>query len=257
MRHGSPWPRHAFLQELGGDRLRVEEELLASTLKKRQVPVTLFTAKRLQRRQLSLDRDCLVAGDGDQINQALRQLGVEPPPPLDYPEVLRPFLKRPIRKSTVGQIRLSMSRGRGPLFAKPAARAKRFTGRVFESHEDLYFLYGASDREPVWCAPPVTWRSEWRAYVLHGRVLALCQYSGVAGLRPDEDTLRVMLETLLSSGSAPVGFALDIGVLEDGSTALVEVNDALALGAYCIAAEDYTDLISARWAQLMGIPCQS
>lgn len=247
------WPARAFLQELGGGRLREEERLVAEALARRGIPVALFPLKRLQRRQVPLDRDSLLVGDGAAVSLALRQLGVEPPPPLDYPEALRPFLLRPVWQSTVGRL-LTLE---APLFAKPAARAKRFTGRVFAGPEDLYYLHGTSSREPIWCSPPVSWRAEWRAYVLGDRVLDLCWYSGDAGLAPDLDTLQAMLRAFRSSGSAPAACALDVGVLEDGRTALVEANDALALGAYGLAADSYTELLLARWAELVACPERS
>ncbi|MGM7644396.1 ATP-grasp domain-containing protein [Nocardia sp. JW2] len=45
---------------------------------------------------------------------------------------------------------------------------------------------------------------------------------------------------------------MDFGVLANGDTALVEVNDGYALGAYRIAADHYTELVMARWRELLG-----
>src|SRR4051812_22367020 len=55
--------KKAFLEECGNRRLRHEERLLRGELEGRGVPVTLFTAKRIQRRQLPLAVDTFVAGD--------------------------------------------------------------------------------------------------------------------------------------------------------------------------------------------------
>jgi len=44
---------------------------------------------------------------------------------------------------------------------------------------------------------------------------------------------------------------MDFGILEDGRTCLVEVNDGYSLGRYDgINGSDYTDLLIARWNQL-------
>ena len=44
---------------------------------------------------------------------------------------------------------------------------------------------------------------------------------------------------------------MDFGILEDGRTCLVEVNDGSSLGRYDgINGSDYTDLLIARWNQL-------
>jgi len=247
-RHG--WPVRAFLQELGNGRMRPEEEMLRQALLARNVPVTLYTTKRLQRSQLPLGPDCFLAGDGDCVIAALRQLGCKSPLPLDYPEALCHFLRRPVWQSTLGKFIQDLECSK-PLFVKPAARAKRFSGRLFEGPADLYFLYGTSLREPVWCSTPVNWVSEWRAYVLGDRVLALCHYSGADNTKPDPKTIEAMIVAYRTSGTAPAGFAMDVGVLDDGHTALVEINDALALGAYGVAAEDYTALLLARWRELV------
>jgi hypothetical protein len=44
----------------------------------------------------------------------------------------------------------TLERGDGPIFAKPAGRAKLFTGRVL-GEDGLYYLGTASRHEPVWC----------------------------------------------------------------------------------------------------------
>lgn len=54
-------------------------------------------------------------------------------------------------------------------------------------------------------------------------------------------------------GIAPRAFyAIDFGVLSTGETALVEMNDGFAVGAYSIDAANYTDTIAPRWVQLMS-----
>lgn len=46
------------------------------------------------------------------------------------------------------------------------------------------------------------------------------------------------------------GYGIDFGVLADGRTALVEVNDGYGLGNYGLAKETYLDLCVARWQEL-------
>jgi hypothetical protein len=55
-----------------------------------------------------------------------------------------------------------------------------------------------------------------------------------------------------ASGEAVAGYGLDVGVLGTGQTAVVEVNDGFGLGSYGLEAAVYTDLILARWAELVG-----
>ncbi|MBW8810364.1 MAG: ATP-grasp domain-containing protein, partial [Lysobacter sp.] len=61
------------------------------------------------------------------------------------------------------------------------------------------------------------------------------------------------LENFHRSGEAPAAYGIDFGVLCDGQTALVEANDGYSLGAYKkISNAVYTDLVMARWAELVS-----
>jgi hypothetical protein len=77
----------AFLEEAGNGKLRHEEELLRGEFERRWIPVTLYTAKRIQRRQLPLSAETFIAGDMDAMHGAMRQLKIEIPAPNDYPRV--------------------------------------------------------------------------------------------------------------------------------------------------------------------------
>lgn len=51
---------------------------------------------------------------------------------------------------------------------------------------------------------------------------------------------------------APAGYAADFGVTGDGRTLLVEINDGYSLGCYGLQHNLYAQLLSARWAELVG-----
>src|SRR5262245_12298778 len=133
--------KRAFLQERGGRGLDTEERDLLLGLRGRGIAAQTFTWKRLARRQLPLGRDTLVAGGVTVVLGALKQLGIEPPPPNDYPDCLRHLLHRRVWPSTVRRLKQDLFEGVGPsVFAKPSGRQKRFTGRVFSSPDDLFHL---------------------------------------------------------------------------------------------------------------------
>jgi hypothetical protein len=56
-----------------------------------------------------------------------------------------------------------------------------------------------------------------------------------------------------ASGQMPVSYSLDVGVMEDGRTALVECNDGWALGYYKgdLRPLDYFKMLDARWQELI------
>jgi hypothetical protein len=243
----------AFLQDLGSGRLRMEERMLKSELERRGIPVELYTIKRIQRRNLPLSPEVFIAGDMDAMHGAMSQLKIDIPLPDDYPDSLKPFLHRRVWKSTLDEVeRRLLDEDRPPVFVKPSARAKNFTGRVFSSFGDFAYIGAVSRRQEVWCSEVVAWRSEYRVYTIDDEIVGVDHYSGEPDVALDIDVVRSALAAYRASGRAPSAYGIDFGVLRTGETALVEANEGYALGAYQIAAEPYTDLLMRRWQELLA-----
>jgi hypothetical protein len=243
----------AFVQEAASGRLGPEERDLIIGFRDRGIPTELFTRKRLARRQLPIGRDTLVAGEVPVVLGALRQLGIEPPPSNDYPSCLGHLLCRRVWASTVKRLKENLFESTSPpVFAKPSGRKKRFTGRVFTSPDDLIHLEGASAATAISCSEVVDWMSEYRVFVVRERVLGIRHYSGNPAILPDEAVVSEAVRTLNASGQATASYGLDLGVLSGGQTALVEWNDGFSLGSYGLDPGLYTELVLARWCELMG-----
>lgn len=243
----------AFLEEAGNGKLRQEEQLLKAVFERRGIPIELYTKKRIRRRQLPLTTETFIAGDLESMQGAMRLLKIEVPAAQDYPESLRPYLHRHVRKGTLGEVERAIIHGeREGIFVKPADRCKNFTGRVFDSIDDFRDIGGVSRRQSVWLCDVVSFVSEYRVYVIGEKVVSTALYAGDASARLDAETLQAALVTFRGSGEAPAAYGIDFGVLKNGQTALIEFNDGFSLGAYQIEAEDYTDLLMARWKQLVA-----
>jgi ATP-grasp domain, R2K clade family 2 len=243
----------AFIQEQGNGRLRVEEKLVVDELNRRGLPITFYTEKRIRRRQLPLDSQSLVMGDMPCIFGALKQLAIPEPPPNDYPASLSEFLHRRVWRSTLGKLELSLRQGScRSIFAKPATRCKRFTGCVFDDEYDLFRVNGVSCHEELLCAEVVTWLSEYRVYVVNSEIRSVDWYAGDREVTIDLQQVERAIKALDTAGESYAGYALDFGVLASGETALVEMNDGFAIGAYRINSKNYTDLLWARWAELLA-----
>lgn len=241
----------AYIQEEGNGRLGAEERGLINGLQERGIPTKLFTRKRLARRQLPLDRNTLVAGDVPVVLGALRQLGIEPPAPIDYPTSLQYLLHRRVWASTVKRLKDDIFEGMGrPVFAKPLGRQKRFTGRVFASPDDLFHLEGTSGAASIHFSEVVEWVSEYRVFVVRGQVVGIRHYRGDPAVLLDEAVVAEAVAMLSASGEGTAGYGLDLGVLSGGQTALVEWNDGFSLGSYELDPSHYTDLILARWLEM-------
>ncbi|MCU0544727.1 MAG: ATP-grasp domain-containing protein [Oscillatoriaceae cyanobacterium Prado104] len=243
----------AFIQELGNGKLREEEQLIFEELNRRGIPIALYTEKRIHRRQLPLDNESLVVGDIPCILGALKQLSIPEPQPNDYPASLSEFLHRRIWRSTLGKLELELRNGKcPPTFAKPATRRKRFTGCAFYSECDLSQVYGVSRQEKLLCSEVVNWLSEYRVYVVRSSIRSVDYYAGDPGVAIDLAEVLRAIQALDKAGDSHAGYAIDFGVLASGETALVEINDGFAIGAYSINSKNYTDLILARWEELLA-----
>ncbi|MFF2556818.1 ATP-grasp domain-containing protein [Nocardia sp. NPDC058058] len=240
----------AFLQYSGSGPMRHEEALLSEGLRRRGIPVRYYTIKQMHRRTLPLGPGVLIAGDMDAMHGALRQLGIPIPAPDDYPDVLREFLRRAVRLSTLGEVERALEIGAlPPTFVKPAERRKSFTGAVCYSERDVSHFGPVSRRQRVWCSEVVSWIAEYRVYVADRRVLAVDLYSGDESAALDMSVVEAAIAAY--QPVAPSAYGIDFGVLANRETALVEANDGYALGAYAIAADDYTELIMRRWRELL------
>jgi hypothetical protein len=242
----------ALLQELGRGRHEAEITSLAAELERRGVPREFFLEKHLQGQQLRLRPETLVAGHIPVVLSALQQLGIDPPPSIDYPKCLWPWLHRRLWNSTVQEVVAKLQEGTSTaFFAKPLSREKRFRGHVLKSWEDLGALAKASDHTPMICSEIVAWKSEWRTFVVRGRIVGIQHYLGNPSIQVDRDEVKRAVACFEASGEATAGYGMDFGVLVDGQTALVEVNDGIALGAYGLEDRYYADLIVARWCELV------
>lgn len=243
----------AYIQTYGNGKMEPEHRGIQRILESRNIPVTLFTQKKIDRRQLDLSPTCLVAGETSVISKALKQLGVEVPPPNTYPESLKYMLKRSVWESTLKAVLhdLDSNPFHSGIFVKPKDSAKKFTGCVLNSISDRYLLKGASLQTPVLCAETVQWLSEYRVFVINSRIAGIKHYWGDEQISLNLSEVEEAISRLEASPERSNGYGIDFGILQSGETALIEWNDGYALGSYGLDDVLYTDLIIARWEELM------
>lgn len=181
------------------------------------------------------------------IHQALQQLRIGIPPPLDYPVSLQAFYGRKIYASTISQI--SNNPESWNVFIKPKGHLKKFTGRLVKSTADLI---GTSDYEldtPIWVSEPVNFIAEWRAFVRYGEVIGVRQYRGDWRCSYD---YKVIEKAVSAFTDSPKAYALDFGLTTDGRILVVEANEGYSIGSYGLFYVDYAKLIATRWCELTG-----
>lgn len=192
----------------------------------------------------------LPIGSVEYVREVFRATGTPEPENISYPQCLRSFLRRDVTLKRIDEATYGA-------FIKPE-ETKLFTGFVLSDNPDEH------DREQleiasrlpgdtlIWESKVVRWLSEFRFYVLDGQILGQGRYdSNEEGPEPDIDVVTQAVEAWARQG-APRAFGIDFGVLSTGETALVECNDAWALGYYkgTLLKEDYLRMLYSRWNEI-------
>ena len=192
--------------------------------------------------------DIVVGGIGF-ARRGMARLGITAPDLDSIPDALVPFAGRRIWQATMGEARTLAGNGTA-IFVKPLPdRLKLFTGTLLASFADLIPTAHIADEEPVICADPVEFVTEYRGFVLHGDLIDLRPYRGDPLHFPDPQVIRAALAAQ-AEADAPSAYALDFGVTAQGKTLVVEINDGYAVGAYGLSPVRYARLIATRWAEL-------
>lgn len=176
------------------------------------------------------------------IRKRLEQLGIQQAYEIEYPEELRPFLKRKVWQSTLQEIIQQEQYG---VFIKPV-QTKLFKGKVIRKFGDFIGLKYAQE-VPVWCAEVVELVTEWRCFVRYGELVDVRRYTGRWDSQLDNKVVEAAIEAYTSQ---PAAYGLDFGVDAQGEHYLVEVNDGHSLGTYGTWPLSHAKFLSARWAEL-------
>lgn len=205
--------------------------------------------------KLELSRDAAVIGGIGTVRTALAQLGAPEPANIDYPESLAEFLRRRVWRSTIREAHglCVADRFDPPVFIKPVTGHKEFTGHVLAVYRDLIRTAGWAHEEPdtaVWISEVVEFVAEWRYFVQRGEIVGVGHYFGDPLRAPDPDVVRAAVAAYTD---APAAYVIDFGVLADGSTAMVEVNDGFSFGCYGLNPYAHAHMLTARWLEMVGL----
>jgi hypothetical protein len=181
----------------------------------------------------------------------LKKLNIDPPSD-SYPQSLRPWLERKVWTTTVRKLLIESHQTElSGIFIKPRSKAKLFTGFVLRSNAGLSKLDGCAKDTELYVSEEVEWLSEYRVFVMDGKIVGTRIYSGDPIHSLDMQIVEQAIAAFEASDERTSAYGIDFGVLANGSTALVEWNDGYSLGSYGLDKELYTDLILRRWEELM------
>ena len=106
------------------------------------------------------------------------------------------------------------------------------------------------DNYEVICSELIDIRAEWRVFVRYGNIVDVRGYKGDWKLHYDSAIIERCVASYYSQTAA---FAMDMGMISDGRTVLIEINDGFSVGAYGLFHIDYAKFLATRWAELTGI----
>ena len=205
-----------------------------------------------------LRQGALPVGSVEFVRAAMALAQIKEPENLSYHPRAQPFLQREIALVPAGLVRKL-----GPRFIKPL-ETKLFTGFVYNHSECPSALephqqeqrqaFDAMQADAVvWACLPVTWASEWRYYVVGGEIKGAGRYDQEESLVAPKPDIQVVLRCINALALAHP-YAIDFGVLSTGETALVEVNDAWAIGLYenALTPSQYLDFLYRRWQSFIA-----
>jgi hypothetical protein len=175
------------------------------------------------------------------------------------------MLHRTVWEGSLGELEGGPASKQRPLFVKTRSVAQRMQAGRFASQlvDSLDVLRSSSLVTPdtfILCSEPVEWVSEWRVYACNGRILDITLYRpdlpSLDAARPemliDFDLAEQAVSRISVSDMSIAGYCLDIGVLGTGQTALVELNDGIALANYGLSSAHHAKLHLTRWRELMS-----
>lgn len=193
-----------------------------------------------------------IVGNVGTVQKYLAQLDVKSPRVESAPAVLHPLFHRRLWTTTLGEVRKHLDGGGDLFFIKPLHAHKLFTGHVLgRSFNVLSKTAFFDDSVEILASEIVEYVSEYRGFICNRELVGFRHYAGDFRRIPDA---RVIDQALAWWGDdAPAACSIDLGLRRDGTTDIVEVNDASSLGAYGLPSIPYARMIEARWCEMVDL----
>lgn len=209
---------------------------------------------------LNPTRNDMVVGSVEATSLFFNLVGIETPEYIGYPECLQNYLKRSILKTTIKDLKtkphiqpFDLKTKSHSYFIKPTTGVKRFTGSVIrniKNLENLISFDSLHDDEEVYVSDLISIESEYRCFVHDGKLKGIQHYSGDFKKFPNINMIEFMIIDYEGSRESPISYTLDVGILSNGSTALIEVNDMWAIGSYGLSGKIYARMAVDRFYQI-------
>jgi hypothetical protein len=196
--------------------------------------------------------ETIVRATPEMLRLILRRLGFAEPPLFELPPALNPWIGRFTWETTLGQVREQVDSeiSLNPFHIRPLDHRRQFKGTIVYGLRDLIPSASLADETPVLAQQKIEFVSEWRAFVLRGKVLHVAHLKGSPLRFPDAE---VILAALGAYTDRPIAFGMDWGITAAGQTMLIEINDGYSYGHFGMHGMMHTAMIEARWRELVGL----
>ena len=191
---------------------------------------------------MNKDRNIFPIGSADFMKKAAGLFDFNLPDPINIPESLKTVCGRKTWICKKEDIQY-------PCFIKPLTDMKLFTGFVIESPKAFQLYPELKEFNGEFFCSDIIENiiSEWRCFILNGKILNCSNYNGNPLIFPDKFKIEHLVKSYYD---APAGYSLDVCVTNNG-TKLVEINDGWSLGNYGCDPQDYFKILKARWFELI------
>jgi hypothetical protein len=135
------------------------------------------------------------------------------------------------------------------IFIKPV-EIKLFTGLVLDGsvYSQLNFV-PENSLVMVYDVFPHPIESEWRIYVLDGKIMDSRNYSGDFMVTPDYSY--VLNDIRTNRDEFPCSYTIDVGILSNGESVIIEYNDMWAIGNYGVPNDIYVRMLKNRYFEIV------
>lgn len=204
-----------------------------------------------------IDKTFIPVGSVEFTKEFFKLINIDVPTFNQYPVLSKDFYKRKIELCTVSDL---LSYQHLDCFIK-SYQLKQFNGFIYKGVK--YQGYDNHDKEQIDIllnlpndtllikSNIIDIKYEFRCYVVNKKMISWCQYDD------SEDYFfvyhnRDLLQSIVDEISYNT-YALDFCILIDNSIAIIELNDAWAIGKYQgITKEMYFDFIKTRWKEIIS-----
>lgn len=246
----TPSFRKAYVQMMDGQFVNDAAFYYCNGLKLLNIPIEFFDEDKPY--ELNIDRETLIVAGVPTTIKAFKTIGVEPPKPLEIPLELHNYAGRWMMNVTLRDV-VGSDTIKYPIFVKPSSHGKLFNGQLVHSKSEIEMFRHCSEELdldiPITISEPVNFLSEYRAFVLDGKIIDCRKYAGDFRIAPNYKKIE---QAVADYTRAPIAYAIDFGITDDGRTLLVECNDAFSLGPYGFDNLELTKMFIARWNEIIG-----